>query len=615
MNDGETLAPLPAGTRVHELVIQQPLGRGGAGIVYAAIHDILGETLAVKEFLPAQLARRGQNQQVEPQPGQEEVFAALKQKFLQEGKTLVELARPRPHPNIVQATDAFRANETVYLCMRFERGEALDAIIRHSGPLTQARLREWLPPLLDGLEHAHRQGVLHRDIKPSNILIREDGSPVLIDFGAAHRQRPGGPVSVVAQYTPDFAAPEQFLSGEQGPWTDLYCLAATFVYCLTGQAPRGLHARLEPTGPLADVDPVLLAALTGALQFEHDKRPQSVAQWREQFGLDQGAITIPAAVTTAAADDAPTLVTSRPDAGTAQPVGPNDVTLSQPSASSRWLLFAMLILLALVGLGGALWFTLIPSESRVQAPDIQIPPVPSVALEPTAPEPPNPLAVLERLAAGLDCARLSGEVERTHDQTRLRLRGFVRDQRAWAGLTESLAAALPEVEIRADDVAQAAPFCAWIARLEATVSATPVHQGRPVITFNHPDRHYHQEDFIALTAIQPGAAAGFLYVDFIDRHGEHALLLPNPAQSANFLTPGGRVQVGVQTAEACAAKPDACFLASRPHGNNLVLTIWSARPLPPNWRDLAELQTLLQHESTVEGGALNLGYQFITTAP
>jgi len=191
--------PLPPGTRLHSFIIGAPLGRGGVGIVYAAEHEILHETFAIKEFLPNDLARRVAGNRVAALPGKEKAYAALRRKFLEEGQTLVQLARPHPHPNLVQVTDAFHENDTVYLCMRFERGQSLDALVESRGPLGESELMALLLPLLDGLEYAHAHRVWHRDIKPSNILVREDGTPLLIDFGAAHRDRADGVVSVIAQ--------------------------------------------------------------------------------------------------------------------------------------------------------------------------------------------------------------------------------------------------------------------------------------------------------------------------------------------------------------------------------------------------------------------------------
>lgn len=694
MTENAHASPLPPGSQIHELVIKEPLGQGGAGIVYAAQHTILEQTLAVKEFLPGALARRVRGLEVEPLPGQEQVFDGLKQKFLQEGRTLIELARPHPHPNIVQATDAFRANETVYLCMRFERGEPLNVVVKTHGLLAEDQLRELMVPLLDGLAHAHRHLVLHRDIKPSNILIRNDGSPVLIDFGAAHQERPDDPVSVVAQYTPDFAAPEQMLGGEQGPWTDIYCLAATFVYALSGQAPKGMRIMLEARGPLADVDPRLLEALNVALDFDWTKRPQSVAQWCEHLGragLNLESIQSQSlSLTQTQTDIAP----SSPKLQGGQSALANQATLvtelakdghksaSLPTQGAtrarKWKLTWTLVglgLIALIGAAGVLWWfaqqserlapkviadateaDLTPAEpdaipnqmspsrasiehrpqsQREDGPAIlDLEPVQAPVQPPIQPpiqppvQPPvqpkvNPQTLARSLVAPLDCAALRNVYIAQHDdESVLRLAGFVRDQRQLDRLRRSLSEELPGVGLDLRDMAIAAPFCNDIAFLDKAARALPTHPEMPVIAFNHADRVYRQDEFLALTASQPGGTAGFLYIDFIDRHGDSARLFPNAATELNFLPPGGRLEIGARDHAACDQAPDACFLASQPHGNNLIVAIWSARPLEPGWRQspstadaLPELAARFAEQARADDAAVSLGYYFVTTAP
>ena len=133
MDDSVSLEPLPAGRSLHEFVIREPLGRVGGGIAYAAEHAILRETFLINGFPLCRLACWADGRCVAACPGQESVYEQLRQKFLEEGQTLVQLARPRPHPNLVQVTDAFHENDTVYLYMRFERGEPLDAILEVRG--------------------------------------------------------------------------------------------------------------------------------------------------------------------------------------------------------------------------------------------------------------------------------------------------------------------------------------------------------------------------------------------------------------------------------------------------------------------------------------------------
>ncbi len=285
MQPDSNLTALPIGTHLNEFIIRELLGRGGVGIVYAAEHAMLGELFVIKEYLPWDLAYRDAGDRVCPFPGMEQRFEYLRGKFLEEGRMLIEMARPRGHPNLVEVTAAFQANDTVYLCMRFERARTLSDLLLEKPKLNEARIRDWLFPLLDGLAHAHSRNIWHRDIKPSNILIRQtDNSPVLIDFGAAHWHRPNQSVTVIAQYTPDFAAPEQLIGGEKGPWTDIYSMAATWFFAITGNPPRANELSSKWYLPYSDQFSLLfLQALHAALKTDPQDRPQTVAAWQALF--------------------------------------------------------------------------------------------------------------------------------------------------------------------------------------------------------------------------------------------------------------------------------------------------------------------------------------------
>lgn len=277
---------LPTGTQLRELVIRERIGGGGSGLVYLADHSLLGATYVVKEFLPRDLATREADGRVAPLPGKEAHFEHLRKKFLQESRMLQELARPRPHPNLVIIADAFQENGTVYLCMVYEASATLGDFLASKPKLDETRISLWLFPLLDGLAHAHARDIWHRDIKPSNILLRDDGSPLLIDFGAARWVHPDSEQTLIRQLTPQFAAPEQVRHGEVGPWTDIYGMAATWYFALTGQPtwqralPENWHIPYLKTCTQR-----FLAALSAGLAVEASDRPQSIAAWLREFGL------------------------------------------------------------------------------------------------------------------------------------------------------------------------------------------------------------------------------------------------------------------------------------------------------------------------------------------
>ncbi|MCG6942073.1 MAG: serine/threonine-protein kinase [Thiohalocapsa sp.] len=283
--DTRNSAPsLPAGTKLFGYEVVEKLGSGAFGIVYRATLLEIGGTVAIKEFLPAQLARRRPDGCVEPLPDQVDAFQWSREQFRKEARTLRALADPEPHPNIIKVELVFEANDTVYFSMRWEEGRPLDEVLTPAERWPEAKLRTLLLALLDGLRRVHEAQVLHRDIKPNNLLVRPDGSPVLIDFGAARRVVGDATQSRFIVQTPGFAPPEQAW-GEYGPWTDIYSLAAALFYVLTGEQPVAFtEQRRFLAKDLAGIySASFLCALDAALEPDHRRRPQSVAEWRRLF--------------------------------------------------------------------------------------------------------------------------------------------------------------------------------------------------------------------------------------------------------------------------------------------------------------------------------------------
>jgi len=290
---------LPAGYALQEYRIEKVLGVGGFGLTYLALDGNLNLKVAVKEYLPDDIATRGADNSISPRaPDSVEMFGWGKQRFLDESRVVASFR----HPNIVRVMRFFEANGTAYMVMEFVEGAALNDWIRTRRPLAQPQLASIVGPLLDGLEVVHKAGYLHRDIKPGNIYIRDDGSPVLLDFGAA-RMRTGDLTTIVS---PGFAPFEQYHNkGNQGPWSDLYALAGVLYWMITGNKPHEAAARIKAdTMPsaLQSADralyrPEFLAAIDWALAPNEDERPQSVAQWRESIagsGLANTTRTVPA---------------------------------------------------------------------------------------------------------------------------------------------------------------------------------------------------------------------------------------------------------------------------------------------------------------------------------
>lgn len=235
--------PLPPDFRLGEYRIRRKLSQGGFSIVYLA-HDKQDMPVAIKEYLPAALAQRSAESPLPVVSAQHQ--AAFNQgmcSFFEESRLLAHL----DHPNVVRVLDFFRANETAYLVMRYERGRTLQEHIQKlHGELDESFMREVFARLLNGLREVHMHKLLHLDIKPANIYLRSDGHPVLLDFGATRQGLGASGLTLQAVHTPGFAAPEQTQSGEpQGPWTDIYAVGATLYACLAKGAPLAADLRLQ----------------------------------------------------------------------------------------------------------------------------------------------------------------------------------------------------------------------------------------------------------------------------------------------------------------------------------------------------------------------------------
>jgi len=235
--------PLPDGYQLQNYRISGVLSCGGFSIVYLA-YDENDLPVAIKEYLPSQLALRKDGDAL-PSIAEDNIqtFRYGMRCFFEEGRSLARLS----HVNVVRVLNFFRANETVYLVMRYERGRTLQEHIHaRRGVIRENFIRHVFTLLLNGLREVHAHKLLHLDIKPANIYIRNDGTPVLIDFGAARQTLTEGAFKLSPMHTPGFAPPEQYRERELlGPWSDVYSIGASIFACLAGAAPQAADQRVE----------------------------------------------------------------------------------------------------------------------------------------------------------------------------------------------------------------------------------------------------------------------------------------------------------------------------------------------------------------------------------
>ncbi len=274
-------------------LIGRALGQGGFGVTYLALDLNLDIKLAIKEYLPQDLASRSQGHtDISVHSGTlDSHYHDGLERFLQEAKTL---ARFEGHPNIVSVRDFFKANATAYFVMSYIEGITLKDFVKDKGekiPVDQAI--NIMMPVLEALKEVHKYNVLHRDISPDNIFMTSKGRVILIDFGAARQEvkDKGRSMSIIMK--PGFTPEEQYRSkGQQGPWTDIYATGATLYRAITGQMPpesldRLVEDDLMPPSSLGvSIDSQIEKALLKSIGVMAKDRFQSAEEF--QHALVEG---------------------------------------------------------------------------------------------------------------------------------------------------------------------------------------------------------------------------------------------------------------------------------------------------------------------------------------
>jgi serine/threonine protein kinase len=282
----QKFSPLAPGTKLDELSILSVLGAGEFGITYIAVQEGSNRRFVLKEYLPRAIAFRD-GQTVRVSAANTPVFVWGLDRFLAEGRALAKLK----HPAIVGVRQVSERNGTGYIVMTHEDGRDLGVWLHElRRPPTQPELDDLFKPLLEGVGIVHERELLHLDIAPTNVLVRDNGTPVLIDFGAVRlgmrrRLNLATPMEAKAFMAPEILAADQTAIG---PHSDIYSLAAVLHLMAASTAPpqaekRMLRDEFVPVkeATVAKLRPAFMAAIDAGLKLRPDDRPQQISGWQE----------------------------------------------------------------------------------------------------------------------------------------------------------------------------------------------------------------------------------------------------------------------------------------------------------------------------------------------
>jgi hypothetical protein len=297
------LAPgnaLVAGMRLREFEIVETLGEGGFSIVYGARDLQLMRDVAIKEYIPISLAGRVASTTVRIRSEHNrETFEAGLNGFINEARLLAQFK----HPGLVEVLQFWEENGTAYMVMPRYTGKTLRSVLKEMGGKgDEPWLRGIVAPVLDVLDLLHSRNVFHRDIAPDNILIKNDGTPVLLDLGSAREVVTGLQKAITVVVKPGYAPIEQYSSDfalPQGPWTDVYAVGALLHFAIVGSPPPASISRImkDSLQPLAGAglsgySREFLTAIDRALALQPGDRPQSIAELRALLRVTENDKTI-----------------------------------------------------------------------------------------------------------------------------------------------------------------------------------------------------------------------------------------------------------------------------------------------------------------------------------
>ncbi|NHZ99178.1 protein kinase [Massilia sp. CCM 8734] len=285
---------LPIGTRLADFEITGVLGEGGFGIVYMAFDHSLQRSVALKEYMPGVLAARASDNSIMVRAERhQETFNVGLKSFINEARFLAQF----DHPSLVKVHRFWEQNRTAYTAMQYYDGRTIKDIVTHSPELvTEAWCKKVMKQILDALEMLYTMKILHRDVSPDNIIVQESGDAVLLDFGSARQIIGDRTRGLTVILKPGYAPVEQYAgdaSLDQGPYTDIYALAAVMFFAIIKEPPATSIARMvrDPVKPLAErglpgYGQEFLAAIDKGLAVLAQDRPQTIDAFRALLGID-----------------------------------------------------------------------------------------------------------------------------------------------------------------------------------------------------------------------------------------------------------------------------------------------------------------------------------------
>ena len=308
-----------------QYIIGKVLGQGGFGITYKAYDTFKQQIVAIKEYMPSDYSeRRGKTvYPLADNSKANKIFEHGKNSYIAEIKTLYQFESV---PGIVKIFSHFQENNTAYLVMEFLDGYSLRSYVKaKGGKISVAEATRCILDVAKSLSVVHKAHILHRDISPENIFLSNDGHDVkLLDFGSARHYIENSEEELSVLLKPGFAPPEQYSrTGNQGPWTDIYALAATFYYIGSGSNVPDSISRmqsdtLQPLNLLVpQVSKAMAGALVRAMEVDCKKRTQSCEQFIQDLKTT-GWLNIP----TNAADLTPSPVRPTPTPTPTPPPSP-----------------------------------------------------------------------------------------------------------------------------------------------------------------------------------------------------------------------------------------------------------------------------------------------------